>query len=128
LASADYLIIPTQRRIFSFEGLGPLLSMVQRVRRRWNSDLRIAGILFTMIETHWREAAEQTPDFLSSLRGQIFDTLIPLDPVLADAADYGRPAALHDIAAPGSKAYLDLAQEVHQWIRAAQARTDLRSS
>jgi chromosome partitioning protein len=123
LASADYLIFPTQRRIFSFEGLNPLLSLVHRVRSRWNAKLKIAGILFTMIEEPWRVNFEKTPDFLASLRGRIFDTIIPLDPVLADAADFGKPAALHNITAPGSSAYLALAQELHRRIRAAEDRT-----
>jgi chromosome partitioning protein len=129
LASADYLIIPTQRRIFSFEGLNPLLLLVHRVRTNWNPNLKIAGILFTMIEAHWRADFEKNPDFLASLRGRIFDTIIPLDPALADAADYGRPAALHNIAAPGSTAYLELAQEVHRRIRATEgmAATTIRS-
>lgn len=113
LASADYLIIPTQRRLFSFEGLGPLLSLIQNVRFRVNPRLKIAGILLTMIEKDFHPSTEKTPDFLISLKGRIFHTAIPMDTTLADASDHGKPGVLYDITAPGPEAYMSLAQEVH---------------
>ncbi|MDX9787363.1 MAG: ParA family protein [Desulfobacterales bacterium] len=116
LASADYLIIPTQRRLFSFEGLSPLLSLIQMVRFRTNAKLKVTGILLTMVETDGCSSTEKTPDFLSSLKGRIFKTVIPMDATLADASDHGKPGVLYDITASGPAAYLNLAQEMHKML------------
>jgi chromosome partitioning protein len=113
LTASTYLVIPTQRRIFSIEGLNQLLSLIKRVRSGPNPDLKIAGILFTMIEDEWRASYEEVPDFLVSLRGSLFRTVIPWDTTLADASDFGKPGVIYDIGAPGPGAYLDLAQEMH---------------
>lgn len=113
LASSDFLIIPTQRRIFSFEGLSQLLGLIKKVRSKSNPKLKIAGILLTMIEYEWQASYEAEPGFLASLRASIFNTVIPLDTTLADASDLGKPGAHHDITAPGPRAYMDLAQEIH---------------
>lgn len=114
LASSDFLIIPTQRRIFSFEGLSQLLALIKKIRSESNPKLKIAGILLTMIENEWRASYEAEPGFLASLRGSIFKTVIPLDTTLADASDLGKPGAHHDITAPGPSAYMALAQEMHR--------------
>jgi cellulose biosynthesis protein BcsQ len=71
-----------------------------------------------MIENEWREAHETLPFFLSRLKGSIFRTVIPWDITLADAADFGKPGVLYDIAAPGPNAYLNLAQEIHHKVLA----------
>lgn len=112
LSASNFLIIPTQRRIFSFEGLNQLLSLIKRVRSDSNPDLKIAGILFTMIENEYRASYEAVPDFLVKLKGIIFKTVIPWDTTLADASDFGKPGVLYDIGAPGPDAYLELAEEV----------------
>jgi chromosome partitioning protein len=113
LSASDFIIIPTQRRIFSFEGLNQLLSLIKRVRSDANPNLKIAGILFTMIEDEWRASYEAVPDFLVSLKGSLFKTAIPWDTTLADASDFGKPGVLYDIGAPGPSAYLMLTQEIH---------------
>jgi chromosome partitioning protein len=114
LSVSDFLVIPTQRRIFSFEGLNQLLSLIKRVRAVSNPNLKIAGILFTMIEDEWRASYEAVPDFLASLKGSLFNTVIPWDPTVADASDFGKPGVLYDIGAPGPSAYLHLTAEMHQ--------------
>jgi chromosome partitioning protein len=113
LSASDFLIIPTQRRIFSFEGLNQLLSLIKRVRSGSNPNLKVAGILFTMIEDEWRASYEAVPDFLISLKGSLFKTVIPWDTTLADASDFGKPGVLYDIGAPGSIAYLNVTGELH---------------
>jgi chromosome partitioning protein len=113
LSASDFLIIPTQRRIFSFEGMNQLLSLIKRVRSGSNPKLKIAGILFTMIETEWRASYEAVPDFLLSLKSSLFKTVIPWDTTLADASDFGKPGVVYDIGAPGSSAYLNLTEEIH---------------
>lgn len=113
LSLSTHLIIPTQRRIFSFEGMNQLLSLIQRIRSGPNPDLKIAGILLTMIENNRLETYEEIPDFLMMLKNSMFKTVIPWDTTLADASDFGKPGVLYDIGAPGPNAYLNLAQEMH---------------
>lgn len=116
LSASNFLIIPTQRRIFSFEGLNQLLSLIKRVQSDSNPNLKIAGILLTMIENECCSSYEAVPDFLVSLKGSLFKTVIPWDTTLADASDFGKPGVLYNVDAPGPSAYLNLTGEVHRMI------------
>ena len=49
LAAADSVVIPNQPHYFSIKGLEQLLRSVSRVKRQINPNLRIDGILMTMV-------------------------------------------------------------------------------
>ena len=51
LAAADSVIIPLQPDYLSSKGLNLLLRSVARVRKQINPNLRIDGILFTMVKS-----------------------------------------------------------------------------
>ena len=50
LCSADSVIIPTTPEFLSAKGLEQLLGTINRVKRRINPDLKIDGILITMVD------------------------------------------------------------------------------
>jgi chromosome partitioning protein len=112
LASADYLLLPLQHQIYSFEGLSQLLLMVRGIQKTIHPGLKIAGVFYTMCRT------EPDLDFLSNsggfmfLQRKLFRTVIPWDDTLVSAADQTRPVALLDILSKGSVAYMQLAREL----------------
>lgn len=58
LAASDGVLIPTQAEYLAARGMEQLLQMVIQVRRKWNPDLRLLGILPTMVNPYTRDAKE----------------------------------------------------------------------
>ena len=54
LVASDYCIIPVQARFLASEGIPEVLELVRSVREKFNSKLRIAGILLTMYQSRPR--------------------------------------------------------------------------
>lgn len=51
LTAADYCIIPVQAHFLASEGIPDVLELVRNVQSRFNSRLKIAGILLTMYQS-----------------------------------------------------------------------------
>lgn len=112
LAASDFLLLPLQKQIFSFEGISQLLMMIRGVQKSFNPGLKIAGVFYTMC----RDQGENDP-FLESggldfLKSKLFKTIIPWDGTLSAASDNTRPVALMDVLSKGSVAYMHLAREL----------------
>lgn len=79
LAAADSVVIPSQPSFLSAKGLDLLLRSISKVKRSINPDLKIDGILLTMVDGRTNNARE----IIESLRStvgrsiRIFDTEIP---------------------------------------------------
>jgi chromosome partitioning protein len=112
IVTAEWLIIPLQYQIYALEGLGQLLFVVQGIQKKWNPNLKIAGILFTMCDNSDGAGIHLAENSSESFRNKIFSTTIPWDNLLRFSSDLVKPLVLHDIMSKGAKAYLDLATEV----------------
>ena len=67
--------------------------------------------MFDMRNKLSRQVADEVRKHFSK---RVFRTVIPRNVRLGEAPSYGKPVLLYDIACPGSKAYLCLAQELIQ--------------
>jgi chromosome partitioning protein len=111
VASTD-VIIPVQTHYYALEGLRQLLETIEIVRERFNSGLKILGVLLTFVETRTtlsRQVQRQMREFFADL---VFDTVIHRTVRLAEAPSAGEPVLLY---APKSKAtaeYQALAGEI----------------
>ncbi len=114
LVAADSLIIPTQPSFLSAKGLNLLLSTVARVRRNINPDLRIDGILLTMVDLRTNNAR----DIITTIRNgigksiDVFDVVIPHSVRAAEASLAGTSVYLQDPNSKVAKAYEELTREV----------------
>ena len=112
LAASDFLLLPLQHQIYSFEGLSQLLHMVRGIQKKINPGLKIAGIFYTMCRNNLNTAHHSDTESLFYFKEKLFSTIIPWDDLLSEAANLARPAALLDIMSKGAVAYLQLAQEL----------------
>jgi chromosome partitioning protein len=111
LVAASSLLVPVQCEYYAMEGLGRLMSTVERVRQSLNSNLDLEGILLTMYDsrnTLSRQVAEEVRDHFKE---KVYQTVIPRNVTLAEAPSYGRPVMLYNVASAGAQAYLSLAKE-----------------
>lgn len=112
LSAANKLIIPVQAEYYALEGLGQLLSVMQRVRQGLNKNLELMGVIVTMYDSR-TSLSEQVYDELRKHFGdKLFKTIIPRNVRVAEAPSYGRPISEHDKWSKGARAYKQLAKEV----------------
>lgn len=124
LVAADSVIIPSQPSFLSTKGLNLLLHSISKVKRSIHPNLKIDGILFTMVDSRTNNAK----DIIETLRdtvGQnirIFDTEIPHSVRAAECSLTGESIFTHDKTGKVAAAYENLTKEVEQLERAAQTR------
>jgi len=109
---SDEVIIPIQCEYYAMEGLSQILPIVKRVQKTTNPDLRILGLLLTMFSEDLElshDVVEQVRDYFGSL---VFESVIPRDVVLAEAASHGCPVFDYEPTSRGAWAYVELAREV----------------
>ena len=56
LSAADSVLIPVQPQYYAADGLMELLKVVKGIHQRFNPDLQIEGILFTMDSSHYNNS------------------------------------------------------------------------
>lgn len=112
LVASDQVIVPVQAEYYALEGLAQLLDTVEALRRRLNPDLRVAGLVLTMVDVRTNLARQVEKDIRAHFPGLTFDTMVPRNVRLAEAPSFGLPVSVFDPHCVGSDAYFDLAQEV----------------
>ncbi len=112
LTAADSVIIPVQCEYFALEGLGKLLSTINRVQQRINPDLEIEGFLLTMYDARLRLANQVVNEVKTHFENMVFKTIIHRNTKLGEAPSFGQPVVSYDIKSKGAKNYLSLAKEL----------------
>lgn len=113
VASTD-IIIPLSADYLSSKGVEQLLDTVEAVRKVYNPELRIEGILITRADFRTRHANEIIEATRKSFDGSIpvFETVIKETVSLKDAPRHGKDILLYDPNSESAKAYRKVAQEV----------------
>jgi len=114
LTAADSVLIPVQCEFFCMEGIPDLLRIYDEVRTHLNPSLSIEGILLTMYDERTNLSKQVAAEVKRSLKGIIFEVIIPRTVRLAEAPSFGKPIHLHDKKSKGAEAYRNLAREMLQ--------------
>lgn len=114
LAAADSVLIPVQAQYLSAKGLEQLLQTIAKVRRQINPNLRIEGILLTMVDSRTNNARDISNLIRETYGGKIkvFGTDIPLSVRAAEISAEGKSIYAHDPKGKVAAAYKELTQEV----------------
>ena len=114
LAVADSVLIPVQAQYLSAKGLEQLLQTIAKVRRQINPNLRIEGILLTMVDSRTNDARDISNLIRETYGGKIkvFGTDIPLSVRAAEISAEGKSIFSHDPKGKVAAAYKELTQEV----------------
>jgi chromosome partitioning protein len=114
LSASDFVMIPVQTEYYALEGLGQLLSVVQRVKEAINPKLEILGVLLTMFDSRTSLSDQVMNEVKKHFAGKVFSTVIPRNVRLAEAPSFGTPISEHDKWSKGARAYKQLAKEITQ--------------
>ncbi|MBR3375434.1 MAG: ParA family protein [Firmicutes bacterium] len=126
LTASDSVIIPVQAQYLPAKGMTDLLQTINRVQRRLNPDLKVEGVLLTLVDSRTNMAKETASairnTFGSHLR--IFIASIPMGVKAAEASAEGMSILKYAPSSPVAEAYKDFSKEV---IRDAREKVRHRS-
>ena len=112
LAAADSILIPIQCEYYALEGLSQLMSTVRTVKRMYNPDLEVEGVLLTMYDSRLNLTVQVVDEAKKYFAGKIFRTVVPRNVRLSEAPSFGKPIMYYDRSSRGTEAYLGLSQEI----------------
>ncbi len=112
LTAAREVLVPVQAEYYALEGLAMLLDTVARVRERLNPDLRMLGIVITMLDGRTNLSREVAAEVREHLGAHVFEAVVPRNVRLSEAPSHGLPICRYDPHCTGCEAYFDVAKEV----------------
>ena len=112
LVASDSVIIPVQCEFYALEGITQLLNSIIMVQNSMNPDLRIEGVLLTMLDGRTNIGLEVIEEIRKYFKDKVFNTIIPRLVRLVEAPSHGKPINEYDPESRGAEAYRNLAKEV----------------
>ena len=112
LVASGQVLIPVQTHYYALEGLRQLLETVDIVRRRFNENLGILGLLLTFVESRTklsRQVQKQMREYFGDL---VFTTVIHKDVRLAEAPSAHEPVFVYAPDSTGAYEHRILAEEI----------------
>ena len=112
LVASDSVIIPVQCEFFALEGITQLLNSIIMVQSSMNPNLRIEGVLLTMLDGRTNIGLEVIEEVRKYFKNKVFNTIIPRLVRLVEAPSHGKPINEYDPTCRATEAYANLAKEV----------------
>jgi chromosome partitioning protein len=112
LTASDSVLIPVQCEYFALEGLGQLLNTINIVKKHFNKDLAIEGVLLTMFDQRLRLSHQVAEEVRKYFGEKVFNTVINRNVRISEAPSYGKPIILYDAISSGAQNYMQLASEL----------------
>ncbi len=112
LVASAGVIVPLQCEFYALEGISSLMHTIEAVRRRFNPQLRLSGILLTMFDRRSSLSGLVEKDARDHFGDWVFDTTIPRNVRVSESPSHGLPVLLYDPKSPGAQSYTALGAEV----------------
>ena len=110
--ASDSVLIPVQCEYYALEGLSQLLNTVRLVQKHFNKELKVEGVLLTMLDARTNLGFEVVNEVKKYFREKVYATIIPRNIRLSEAPSYGLSIIDYDIRSKGAEVYQELAKEV----------------
>ena len=111
-AASDGVIVPMQCEFYALEGLSQLMITINRIKRMYNPDLAITGILITMYNGRLLLSMQVIAELNQHYSDKQFETKLSRNVKLTEAPGFGKPAYYHDKNSKGAKEYIEVAKEL----------------
>ena len=115
--AAQQLIIPMAPEILSLLGISQIRDTIETVRRYYNPELEVLGILLNRYSSHLilnREVEEMSQDIAKKLGTRVFRNKIRTGVAVAESPAHGESVVTY---APGSKPALDFQSLLNEILR-----------
>ncbi|WRS26777.1 ParA family protein [Oscillospiraceae bacterium MB08-C2-2] len=111
LCASSGILVPIQCEYYALEGLSQLMATVRQVRRMYNEDLELEGVILTMFDSRLNLTLQVVAEVKKYFPGKVYKSVIPRNVRLAEAPSYGQPILYYERSSKGTQAYNDLAAE-----------------
>ena len=112
LVASNSVIIPVQCEYYALKGLTQLLNSIILVQTSMNPNLKIEGVLLTMLDGRTNIGLEVIEEVRKYFKNKVFNTIIPRLVRLVEAPSHGKPISDYDPTSRATLAYENLAKEV----------------
>jgi chromosome partitioning protein len=112
LTASDAVIVPVQCEYFALEGLGQLLNTINIVKKNFNKDLFIEGVLLTMYDQRLKLSNQVVKEVKNYFGERVFKTIISRNVRISESPSFEKPVILYDATSTGAKNYMALAVEL----------------
>lgn len=112
LVASHSVLVPLQAEFFALEGLSQLMLTLRDVRQSANPQLRIEGVVMTMVDGRNRLSQQVESDARETLGDLVFKTTVPRNVRVSEAPSFALPVLQYDSQSKGSEAYRSLAAEI----------------
>ena len=112
LVASDGILVPMQAEFYAVEGLSQLIATTKRVKKLYNEDLNIVGILITMYNKRLLLSMQVMDELQKYYPDKLFNTTISRNVKLSEAPGFGKPVYYHDKHSKGANEYIDVAKEL----------------
>src|SRR5699024_5249488 len=110
--ACDTILIPVQSEYYALEGLSQLLNTIQLVQKHFNPNLKIEGVLLTMLDARTNLGNEVVEEVKRFFKDKVYQTIIPRNVRISEAPSHGMSIIDYDPSSRGAKEYMALAKEV----------------
>lgn len=114
LVAASEFLIPLQCQGLAWKALDQLFGIIDRIKRKLNSDLDFGGIALTFFDTRNNLSIQVADQAREQFNGSVFEYVVPVNVKIAEAPLRGLTVMEHAPDSRGAQAYRHLAEEVIQ--------------
>ncbi len=111
LTASESVLIPMQCEYFALEGLAQLINTIRSVKKSYNQNLYIEGLLLTMYDRRNKLTFQVAETIQQHFNNQVYKTVIPRNVRLSECPSHGKTIFEYDSRSSGAKAYFKLANE-----------------
>lgn len=110
--AAKEVLVPIQAEYYALEGVSLLHGTIRRLSTQLNRELRLLGIVVTMVDNRTRLSREVIAEVQRSFPDLVFEVTIPRTVRLSEAPSFGETIMTFDPSSLGAVSYRALAHEV----------------
>lgn len=112
LIAADSVIIPITPGQYALNAVSKIMNRLKTIRRSYNRNLKIEGILLTIYEYNTRVSFATKKALFDRYPSLVFNTSIPKNAKVGEATIHKKPVIIYDPNSKASKAYTQLSREI----------------
>ena len=119
LVACDTILIPMQAEYFALEGLKQLIDTVKVVKRKWNPQIAVEGLLLTMFDDRLNLNRQVEEELRTHFGEKVYKTRISRSIKASEANSYGMPLCVY---AKNAKITQQYAGFVKEFLREQRAK------
>lgn len=112
MTACDSILIPIQCEYYALEGLSQLINTVRKIKKTYNKNLEIEGVLGTMYDGRTNLSIQVLDEVKKYFPDLVYKSIIPRNVKLSEAPSFGEPIIKYDRTSKGADAYIGLAKEI----------------